>query len=324
MSDDDSGGSAIQAAMRNFGVSSLIGSSSDEGYSMMVLLSARTAMDSLIDKYNLIEYYEVEEESLEETRDLLYENLEADYEKEGNYVVSVWDKDPELAAQMANDYIRIVNSIAAKIYKEETVHNLKHLEDRITTTDSTIALYSDSLAKFSAENKMFEPETQAKRYAESIAELKAEEVMADISYNLAQGRYGDDNNETIQLERLRTQLSEKISQIENTPGFAGNFTMNNATSKAIEYYQLYANIEAFTKLKALIMPMLEKTRLDAVKAQRYFYVVDEAIPAEKKDRPKRSLIVLGTMVGGIATSVLILMLIAGYKVAKSKAYTFEL
>jgi len=323
MSDDGGVGSAISAAMRNFGVSSLVGGGED-GYSMMVLLTARSAMDSLIVRYNLPEYYGIESGSLEITRKILNGNLEVEYEKEGNYLVTIWDTDPELAAEMANDYIKIVNNLASEIYKAETIHNLQYLENRIVATDSTIAVYSDSLARFSALNKMFEPETQAESYAKSIADLKAEEAMAEISFNLAQQRYGDESPNTLQQLNLLRELQKKISQIENVPGFAGNFSLNNATSKAMQYYQLYANVEAFTKLKALMMPILEKTRLDAIKSQRYFYVVDSAIPAEKKDRPKRSLIVAGAIIGGLATSVLILLLLAGWKTLRQKTFQFEL
>lgn len=324
MSDDGGVGSAISAAMRNFGVSSLLGGGGEDGYSMMVLLQARSAMDTLIHRYDLIDYYEIEDGSIEKARKILRGNLEVEYEKEGNFLVSVWDTDPELAAKMANDYIGIVNSLASQIYKSETMHNLQYLENRIISTDSTIALYSDSLSRFSSENKMFEPEKQAESYAQAISELKAEQAMAEIALTLSEKRYGSDNPQTSEQRNMLSELDRKILEIENTPGFAGNFTLSNATSKAMRYYQLYANVEAFTKLKALMMPILEKTKIDAIKAQRYFYVVDEAIPAEKKDRPKRSLIVAGTFIGGLATSILILLLIAGWKVLKSKAYTFEL
>jgi capsule polysaccharide export protein KpsE/RkpR len=324
MSDDGGMGSAISAAMRNFGVSSLLGGGGEEGYSMMVLLQARSAMDTLIRRYNLVDYYEIEDGSIEKARKILSGNLEVEYEKEGNYLVSVWDTDPQRAADMANDYIGIVNKLASDIYKAETIHNLAYLENRILSTDSTIALYSDSLSRFSAENKMFEPETQAESYAKAISDLKAEQAMAEIAMTLAEQRYGSDNPQTSEQRNMLAELNKKINQIENQPGFAGNFSLNNATSKAMRYYQLYANVEAFTKLKALMMPMLEKTRLDAIKSQRFFYVVDHAIAAEKKDRPKRSLIVAGAMIGGLATSVLILLLVAGWKVLKSKAYKFEL
>ncbi|GAB5466095.1 MAG: hypothetical protein Kapaf2KO_15310 [Candidatus Kapaibacteriales bacterium] len=321
-SDDGGIGSAISSAMKNFGVSSLLGGDS-EGYSMMVLLSSRTVKDSLIKEFDLINHYEIESGEMYKARKQLEANLEVEYEKEGNYIVSIWDTDPKLAAEMANRYIEITNIHAADIYRQETEHNLKFMDERMMMIERVIVENSDSLATFSSENKIFEPEKQAESYAKAISEIKLEKETADIAYNLAKNKYGQDSPETITQLNLLEELSKKVDQIENQPGFAGNFTLNNATSKAMRYYQLYANVEAFTKLRAIMMPMHEKMRLDAVKKQQYFYVVDEAIVAEKKDRPKRALIVLGATLGGLTISILCVLLVAGYREIKSKTISYS-
>ena len=79
--------------------------------------------------------------------------------------------------------------------------------------------------------------------------------------------------------------------------------MTNATDIGLEYARLYTEFETFSKVKAFLIPTLEKTRLDLNKNINNLFVVDQAIPADKKDRPKRSLIVVGAIFGGFILSI---------------------
>ena len=46
-----------------------------------------------------------------------------------------------------------------------------------------------------------------------------------------------------------------------------------------------------------------QTSVDKDMAVRYRYVVDRAVPADKKDRPKRALIVIGGSVGTLIVCI---------------------
>jgi uncharacterized protein involved in exopolysaccharide biosynthesis len=77
--------------------------------------------------------------------------------------------------------------------------------------------------------------------------------------------------------------------------------------------KLTAEFEAFAKLKAFLLPTLEQTRLDQMKTTPSLLVVDDPIPAEKKDRPKRALVAAGSGFGAGVLVILIVLLIEGWK-----------
>ncbi|HOQ48575.1 MAG TPA: hypothetical protein PLV01_01960, partial [Candidatus Kapabacteria bacterium] len=59
-------------------------------------------------------------------------------------------------------------------------------------------------------------------------------------------------------------------------------------------------------------PLYEKLRLDEVKNIKTLYVLDEAVPPTKKSKPKRVLIVAGSVLGSFVLVVLLILLVHNY------------
>jgi uncharacterized protein involved in exopolysaccharide biosynthesis len=119
------------------------------------------------------------------------------------------------------------------------------------------------------------------------------------------------------------ELGKKISETENNPGAVGNFSMNNATDIGLEFARLYVEFETYSKVKAFLIPTLEKAKLDLHKQISNLFVVDEAIPADKKDRPKRSLIVLGAVAGTFILSIFIIIIVARISRLKQQLKNYQ-
>jgi len=298
----------VGSSLKNLGLGSLGGGSGGE-YEYMVILDSRTVKDSLIKKYNLSKVYDIPEAEETKLRKAFDANLALDFLKDGNYLISVWDTDKNRAAEIANDYASIANSKATEIAQSETVYNLHYLENRVTNLDEKLKLISDTLAKFSSKYKIFSIEDQAKGYADLLSELKSSKFMYEIMFDINKNKYGEEDYQTKNISDVITQINKKINQTENVPGVIGNFDMSNATDIGLEYARLYTEFETYSKVKAFLIPTLEKTRLDLNKNSSNLFVVDKAIPADKKDRPKRSLIVIGAIFGAFFLSIFFIIVI---------------
>lgn len=298
----------VGSSLKNLGLGSLGGGSGGE-YEYMVILDSRTVKDSLIKKYNLSKVYDIPEAEETKLRKAFDANLALDFLKDGNYLISVWDTDKNRAAEIANDYASIANAKATEIAQSETVYNLHYLENRVTNLDEKLKLISDTLAKFSSKYKIFSIEDQAKGYADLLSELKSSKFMYEIMFDINKNKYGEEDYQTKNISDVITQINKKINQTENVPGVIGNFDMSNATDIGLEYARLYTEFETYSKVKAFLIPTLEKTRLDLNKNSSNLFVVDKAIPADKKDRPKRSLIVIGAIFGAFFLSIFFIIVI---------------
>jgi tyrosine-protein kinase Etk/Wzc len=300
--------SSISTTLKDFGLTK-VGGGSIEGYSYIVILQSRSVADSLINKFDLVHRYDMAKAKMSEVRNQLAENMKINIEKEGNYTITFLDKDPVFAAEIANSFIPISNYFAIQLFQSEAATNRSYIENRLRLTDSIINSLSSAMNSFSSRTKIFSPTDQAQSVSNALAEMKAKKIESEVLYQLYRSTYGENDPYTKLQLNLMKEFEQQINNAETKPGFAGNFTMSNAAGVGIQYFRLYSELETFTKVKSFLMPLLEKARLDEQSSSKNLYVLDTAIPADKKYSPKRSLIVLGTFIGSLILSIIILLLI---------------
>lgn len=308
---------SISGALKDIGLTKLGGGGGDT-YDFIVILESRTIKDSIIKEFNLPKVYDIPDTMMSLVRDKFEQNIEINYEREGNYTISIWDTDKNRAAEMTNRYIEIANNISIKLFREEVALNKKNMEDQLFATDSTLKSISDSLEKFSRRTMMFYPTEQAAALSKSLAELKSEEIKYDMFYDYYSKFYGVDDFTTQSVKGMKDKMSEKIIEVQSKPGFAGNFSLNDAAGEGIEFMRLYSELEIYTKVKAFLLPMVEKNKLDQNKQMKNLMILDRAIVADRKDRPKRSLIVAGSALGAFALIIFILLIINSMRSFKNK------
>lgn len=307
----------LSSTLRNFGLSK-VGPKTDGSYSMSILLDNRTVKDSIIKKYQLRKLYDMPKAKNDEVRLAFQENLSVTTELDGNYTVTILDTDPKRAAAMVTDYVEISNNMAKEVFQAESKLNRSYLESRINSTDSVLSATSKLLEVFSKKYQVFMPETQAKSISQALIDLKSEIIKQEISLQLMTNRYGATDPMTSMQKQVLDQMKEKLNDAETKPGFGGNFAVNDAAEVGIQFMKLYTEFETFTKVKAFLLPMLEEQRINENRDTRSFIVLDKASVPDKKLKPKRSLYLLGAFLGSMVLSIVIVLLIVGFKDFKKR------
>lgn len=316
--------SGISSKLKDFGITKVSGGGAGgQSYDLSVLMESRTVLDSMVNKYDLIKAYKVKNNSRELTRKIFRSNVEIVNYKEGNIEFSVWDTDPVKAAEMANDYVDIVNAKAIAMNKKEAAANIKYLEQRIEHTDSVIKGLGDSLSLYSKKYQIFSPEDQASVYSEVLSDLTATVMKAETEYEITKNKLGENDPYTKMLKDYVVETRKKLEKSKTQPGLIGNFSLNDVSKVGMEYMSLYTEYEAHSKMKIYLMPTLEKTKLDLVTNNNYLFVVDSAIPSENKDRPKRSYIVLGTFAGSFIASIILVLILNMFNNLKIRLKYFQ-
>ena len=179
-----------------------------------------------------------------------------------------------------------------------------YLSQRIAMIDSTLDAITDSLSYYSRTYMMFSPEDQAKASASALAEAKANMMKQETLLGLLESSYGADDPQVRAQANMVKEMKTQFDRVQNQPGFAGNFSMTEAAGLGATYMRHMGDFEAHAKLKAMLMPTLEQAQLDRMKATPSLLVVDDPLPSEKKDRPKRGLIAAGT---GLGAGILVII-----------------
>jgi tyrosine-protein kinase Etk/Wzc len=303
----------ITSKLKDFGLGKLGGSGGGSTYDFIVVLESRSLKDSLINRFDLMTVYEIEDSLMYKVRKELDGNMEISLEKEGNYLITIYDKSPERAAQMTNTMIEIANDIAKDKFNYEASLNRQYLENRLIITDSILIAIGDKLGKYSSDYMIISPEDQAAAISDAMIELRANILSQEMMYEMIVNKYGEDDQMAIIQKKLVGRLKQQLKDAENKPGFAGDFSIKELSKVGIPFMQLLAEYETFTKVKAFLLPMLEEARINEVRNTKNLLVLDDAIVPEKKERPKRMVIVLGAFVGSLALSILVVFLLQGYK-----------
>lgn len=316
--------SGISSKLKDFGITKVAGGGSGgQSYDLSVLMDSRSVIDTMINKFELIKSYKVKDKSREIARQIFSGNIEILNYKEGNIEFSIWDGSAEKAAEMANEFINVVNSKAIEMNKKEAASNIIYLEQRIKHTDEVLQKLGDSLSIYSKKYQIYAPEDQASVYSEVLSELTANVMKVETEYEITKNKLGEKDPYTIMLKDYVIEAKKKLQESKNKPGLIGNFSLNDVSKVGMEYMRLYTEYEAHSKMKIFLMPTLEKTKLDLVTNNNYLFVVDEAVPAEKKDRPKRSFIVLGTFFGAFITSIILVLFLNIYNNLKIRLHKFK-
>ncbi len=300
-----------------------LGTVTDEAYNYLVILQSRTASDDVINKFNLRKVYDISEKKpYEDVLDELKNYVDFNIEDEGNIVISVTDKDPKRASNMANYYVEILNKISTQLGATESRNNREFIEKRFLEVKSDIAKLEDSLEVFSKKYNVMAMQEQMKAAITFAAEIKAQVEMAKIERDVLLKNYGPDNPLVEQADIKVQELSKQLTNLKFGEDKSIKSSLNifvpfeKVPETGVLYVRLMRDYEIQNKLLEFIYPVYEQAKIEEQKDIPSVLVVDKAVPPQKKSSPKRMLIVIGAFILSFFFSL-------GYVLIKESYHTVQ-
>ncbi len=287
-----------------------LGSASDEAYNYLVILQSRSASEEIIKEFNLRQVYDIDStKPFEDVIDALKDHVDFKIEDEGNVIVSVTDKNPKRAADMANYYVKVLNEYSTKLSVTEARNNREFIGNRLKEVQKNIANIEDSLEVFSRKYNVLQLEDQMKAAIGVGAELKAEVEVAKIERDLLKNNYGESSPLVQQAEMKINELNKRLTSMNSgeEKDISSNLNLFLPFKKVpeigVKYIRLKRDYEIQNKILEFIYPFYEQAKIEEQKDIPVVLVIDKAIPAEKKSSPKRSLIVIAAFILSLFCSV---------------------
>ena len=140
---ESSGTSPISAALlRNLSTaaSAILGGASGDFERYISILSSRSVAEKMIAEFDLKTVYETQGKAFENeaTRKMLSDNSDFTIDREYGYLsVTVYDKDPERAANMANYYVEELNRVNLELSALSAANYRRFVEERYNETLAT-------------------------------------------------------------------------------------------------------------------------------------------------------------------------------------------
>jgi len=251
----------VKAAAMDFG-------EEEQAEQLVQILQSSRVRDKIVSKYNLFDHYDISKDDVNKNYKLnqAYNGyFSFTRTRFGSIQIDVLDKDPKLAADMANDIVELIDTVKNEMIRERTLPafevNKRKMGQLVYQRDS-ILFQLDSLSSVGV-------------------------VSNDIRSNLYQALV-DANNPTEKTElkdriTVNTKLGSRYDALEHT--------RNELIIKIEEFRVSYEQAES-----------------DANAKFNHKFVVEKAVVADRKEKPKRMIIVLVATIGGFIFAVFFLLI----------------
>jgi uncharacterized protein involved in exopolysaccharide biosynthesis len=269
------------------------------------IMKSRTVADALDQKFKLKELYNLK--YIEDVHAKLKDRSDIRVSPKDQIIsISVKDRDPHRAADMANAYVDELDQINRRLNITEGQRKRAFLEGRLKEVASNLEKAENALKDFQEQNHLVAIDEQAKAEIKAAAEIKAEIIAAQTELTVFRQFGTERQNEAVMLKAKVEELQNYLSLIENGMG------ENKSPSKLFNYTEdssLYVPLgrlpelgmklahltrEAKTQEKVfeLLTAQYEIAHIEEAKDVNTVQVLDQALAPEKKYSPKRIFIVL--------------------------------
>jgi len=249
----------------------------------VALLQSTSVQDRIIDRFDLVKVYDVDLRA--DARKELSDNVRILLSKrDGIIAVEVDDKVPKRAADMANAYVDELRRLTTQLAITEAQQRRVFFDGQLKKTRDSLAAAQVALqaSGFNAGALKAEP----KAAAESYARLKAEITAAEVRLQSLRGALTDGAPEVVQLQSALSVLRGQLARAEQVTDSAGG----------ADYVGKYREFKYQEALFELFARQYELARVDEAREGALIQVIDTAQPPEKKSKPSRSRVAIGTLV----------------------------
>ncbi len=269
--------------------------------------------DYLISHFNLYQHYGIDSTS-KDGKYKVHEVFNGLYSFEKNkndaVVVSMEDTDPQLAADIANAAREQINTMAQNLTKESQRRLLDAFNDNIKRKQAELIQLSDSMRTLQAHYGIYDPEAQGEQLSEQLTLAEAGITQNRARLDVLQ------NNPLIPrdtIEYIKADLRAAESQRKQLLANGDNLTIRRFNEglpqvsilKDLHFQsrkQLSYDMERYNHIKAAY-----NTDIPAL------LVVERAEVPQIKSRPKRSVIVIASVVAAFLFTLLAALLAENYR-----------
>jgi len=279
--------------------SRLFGMSSTSEDVLLGIINSRTALTDVIKKYNLMEYYEIDDKNMDKTIKAFQGDISADPNEFGMIDFSIINKDPMVSAKIANYLVMLVDSINIEYNIQRAKNNRLFIEKRYFQNVSDLKKAEDSLYKFQKKYGIVAVPEQLEVTVKAAAEIEALLMKKEMeSFYVLQG-YGENSPQYLGLQTEVNLLKKKVQELKNSSNLGASsnilFSFKEMPNIAVQYLRTFREVEIQQSILEIVMPMYEQAKVEEQKSIPTIMLIDKAIPPQLKYSPKRATIILGLL-----------------------------
>ena len=271
----------------------------------VAMLKSRTVEDAMIDRFNLMALYREKQKS--DARKAFEKVVDIeDGIKDGLIRISVTDKDPRRAAEMANAYVEEYKKFSATIAVTEASQRRLFFEQQLVQAKENLANAEEALKQTQQKTGLIQLDGQARAVIESVAQLRGQVAAKEVQIR-AMHQFASEQNPDLQLaEQELAGLQSEVARMGAASGrSSGDFLMPKGSVPAagLDYVRKLRDVKYNETIFELLAKQFEIAKIDEARQGSVVQLVDKAIPPDKKSSPQRLLIVACSTIAGFVLAI---------------------
>jgi uncharacterized protein involved in exopolysaccharide biosynthesis len=272
----------------------------------VAMLGSRTIQDRLIDRFDLRRVYSVRQ--YQAARKTLESRSDIVAEKEGLISISVTDRDPGRAADLANAYVDELHELNGKLAFTEAGQRHVFYQQQLDAEREALAQAEVVLKQMEEKSGLMQPDAQGRAIVSAVADMRAQVAIHEVQLQSMRTYATESNPDVKRAQQELAGLRAQLTKLERNTGELGNGNLQVPTRQLptveLEYLRRLRDVKYHEALYDFLTKQLEASRIDEAKDAIIVQVVDKAVVPETKSSPRRTLIVLVTAIVAFLLSCL--------------------
>jgi tyrosine-protein kinase Etk/Wzc len=280
------------------------------------MLRSDTVAYALIDRFSLMKVYG---KSLRiDARRRLADRTDIGAGKDGVISISVDDRSPQRAADLANGYVEELEKLTKTLNITEAGKRRLFFEREVKMANDSLADAEIALKQIQEKTGLILLDSQSKAIIESITSLRAgisaQEVRVQAMRSFATG----ENPDLVLAEQELATMRVQLDRLERGQGkrSVADVPIANVPTAGLEYIRKLRDVKYHEALFGLLAKQYEAAKIDEAKDSLIVQQLDKALPPERKSGPLRAMIIISITILALIVAISIALLSESLERAK--------
>jgi uncharacterized protein involved in exopolysaccharide biosynthesis len=286
----------------------------------VVMLRSDTVANALIDRFSLMTVYE--QKLHEDTRKRLESVTEIKAgQKDGVISISVDDRDPRRAAELANGFVEELEKLTKTLNVTEASKRRLFFEREVKMQNEELANAEVALKQTQEKTGLILLDSQSRALISSLTSLRAAIAAQEVKVQAMRSFATTENPDLVIAEQELVSMRAQLDRLERGQGkrSIGDVPIENVPTAGLEYVRKLRDVKYHEALFELLAKQYEAAKIDEAKDALIVQQFDKATAPERKSGPHRTAFVLASTLLALLIATLSAFVMEAWERAKDDA-----
>jgi len=258
------------------------------------MLKSRRILDKVIEQFDLKTRYGTT--NMTGTYEALQNRATVRVTDEGMLSISVEDRDPRIAADMATAFVEQLVLLNRELLSATATENREFIQERLNDVTAQLDSARTQLEEFQVANRAVSFDDQTRLALDRAVGLKIAQASLELEIEMSEEVMGKDNPDLVAMKKRLSIINDQLDRLEWGGGDSSFFSLPVSAVPSLrgKYESLYTRVKVHESLYQTLLDLLEKARIQEKERSPSIAVLDWPTVPDLRSRPQRSLIVAAT------------------------------